>query len=165
MLDCRKNDQNNPYMNEKLYNKVKKLNWRPNHVAEVGVYYPESSNVLGFIEDGCLTDLVEADPECVKQIRNRFEGYKNVRIHPFAVFDMPGEIELYRFKASTFVRGLESSPALMDNNYQPDPQHLFRVEARLFSDFDDGTIDLISIDIEGSEWFVIKHMRSRPQVI
>ena len=30
---------------------------------------------------------------------------------------------------------------------------------------DDGTIDLLSVDTEGSEWFVIKHMRSRPAII
>lgn len=152
-------------MNDKLFKKIKKLNWRPKHVCEVGVYYPETSNVLGFVEDGCLTDLVEADPECVKKIHERFENYQNVRIHPFAVFDRPGEVELYRFVASTFVRGLKSSPALVNDHYRPNPEDIFKVEAKLFSDIDDGTIDLISIDIEGSEWFVIKHMTSRPDVI
>jgi FkbM family methyltransferase len=152
-------------VNEKLYKKVEELNWQPKHVCEVGVYYPETSNILGFIEDGCLTDLVEADPKCIKEIRDRFQNYQNVRIHPFAICDQPGEVELYRFESSTFVRGLKTSPALVNDNYQPDPNDLFRAEARLFSDIDDGTINLISIDIEGSEWFVIKYMKSRPDVI
>lgn len=30
---------------------------------------------------------------------------------------------------------------------------------------DDGNIDLISIDTEGSEWYVIKYLKSRPDVI
>ncbi|MBK8554209.1 MAG: FkbM family methyltransferase [Ignavibacteria bacterium] len=30
---------------------------------------------------------------------------------------------------------------------------------------DDGTIDLLSVDIEGGEWFVVKHLVSRPDVI
>ena len=41
----------------------------------------------------------------------------------------------------------------------------FTADAKLFSEIDDGTIDLISIDTEGSEWFVIKNMKSRPTVI
>src|SRR5690606_16182488 len=30
---------------------------------------------------------------------------------------------------------------------------------------DDGSIDLLSIDVEGSEWFVLQSLRSRPGVI
>jgi hypothetical protein len=44
-------------------------------------------------------------------------------------------------------------------------QDKFVVEARTFDQIDDGTIDLLSVDVEGSEWFVLKHMTSRPSVI
>ncbi|MBO0929960.1 FkbM family methyltransferase [Fibrella aquatilis] len=34
-----------------------------------------------------------------------------------------------------------------------------------FSEIDTGEFDLLSIDIEGSEWYVLKYMVSRPNVI
>lgn len=152
-------------MNETLYRKVKRLHWQPQHVAEVGVYYPETSNVLLFIEDGCTTDLFEADPRCVAKIRERFGKYQKVRIYPYAIHHEPGSVRLYRTGASTFVEGLSASPALVNDSYEPSQEDLFTAEARLFSDFDDGSIDLISIDVEGCEWFVLQHMVSRPRVI
>ena len=39
------------------------------------------------------------------------------------------------------------------------------MECITFDKIDSDKIDLISIDIEGGEWFVIKHMISRPAVV
>jgi hypothetical protein len=39
------------------------------------------------------------------------------------------------------------------------------VRCTTFDRLDDGSIDLISIDTEGSEWFVLKYITSRPDVI
>jgi hypothetical protein len=41
----------------------------------------------------------------------------------------------------------------------------YTANTQIFSEIDDGTTVLISIDIEGSEWFVIKPMVSRPAII
>lgn len=57
------------------------------------------------------------------------------------------------------------SPALVNDRYQPKAEDLFYAEAHVFSDFDDGSIDLLSIDTEGCEWYVLMHMKSRPLVI
>ena len=152
-------------VNEKFYKKIKRLGLQPKHVAEVGVYYPETSNILGFIEEGVRADLFEADPECVEKIGQRFAGYANVTIHPYAIYHERTTLGLYRAAASTFVQGVPSSPAMANDGYQPREQDLFHVEARLFSDFDDGTIDVLSIDVEGCEWYVLQHLVSRPMVI
>ncbi len=152
-------------MNEKFYRKVTRLGIEPQHVAEVGVYFPETSNILGFIEDGVRADLFEADPLCGEKIRARFDGYDNVRIYPYAIYHKRTTLGLYRAAASTFVRDVPSSPALANDGYQPREQDLFHVEARLFSDFDEGSIDVLSIDVEGCEWYVIQHLVSRPKVI
>ncbi len=118
-----------------------------------------------FIEDGCTTDLFEPDPRCLERIRGSFGELPNVRIPPYAIHSERGRVQLYRAGASTFVKGLPASPALVNDSYQPSQDDLFTAEARLFSEFDDGSIDLISIDVEGSEWFVIAHRVSRPGVI
>lgn len=153
-------------MNRTLYQKVKRLEGiEVAHVAEVGVYRPETSNVLGFIEDGCRADLFEPDPECVALIRERFKANKQVTVYPYAIYKERTTLGLYRTNASTFVETLPASPALINDNYQPKDEDHFFAEARLFSDFDDGTIDLLSIDTEGCEWYVIETMKSRPKVI
>ncbi len=152
-------------MNNKLYRYVRRKDIAIGHVAEVGVYYPETSNIIDFINEGVRTTLVEADPLCVKRIETFFRGRDNVKIYPYAVWDKNELIVLYRAKASTFVGSLSKSPALINDSYKLKEADKFTVEAKLFSDIDDNTIDLLSIDIEGAEWYVIKHLKSRPAII
>ncbi len=152
-------------MNNTLYKKIKKLNFNPQHVAEVGVHFPETSNILLFIENGCRADLFEPDPLCIAKIMERFKGYKNVNIHPYAIYDKATTLELYRVGSSSFVKNLKTSPAIINDKYLTNNDDLFYAEARLFKDFDDGTIDLLSVDTEGCEWYVIKYMISRPAII
>jgi len=134
-------------------------------VAEVGVYLPETSNILDYIKQGIRTTLVEADPRCVTAIREYFGDTYPITLHPVAVFDSEGSIELINRAASTFASVLNSSPALVNDAYQKQDTDKFTVPAKRFDSLDDGTIDLLSIDIEGCEWYVLKYMKSRPAVI
>ena len=148
----------------KLYKKTKAKKIDIAHACEVGVYLPETSNVIDFIQDNIRTTLVEADPLIVEKIKAIFGSY-NIDIKPVAVWDKPGTIQLSRVGASTFVSELKSSPAIENDGYQPREEDRFEVESKRFSDLDDGTIDLLSIDIEGSEWYVLKYLKSKPKVI
>jgi len=152
-------------MNETLYLKCRKKHYNPKHVCEVGVYYPETSNILGFISDGLKATLIEPLPECVEAINLYFSDNDNVSVHPYAIADESGEIELFKFESSSFVSSLEETPALKNDNYNKSKGERITVISKRFDEIDDGTIDLISIDVEGSEWFVLKHMKSRPGVI
>ncbi len=134
------------------------------HVCEVGVYLPETSNIADFIKDRTRATLVEANPELVEKIETYFKGC-NARIYPYAVWDWNGKIKLAKAKASTFVSDLSSSPAIVNDGYEASKDSVIEVECRKFSELDDGCIDLLSVDIEGGEWYVIKHMTSRPKII
>ncbi|XZF16460.1 FkbM family methyltransferase [Chitinophagaceae bacterium MMS25-I14] len=149
---------------KQIYVKLKSRDITPTHVCEVGVYLPETSNIIDFIKDGIKATLVEADPVTVEKIKEYFAGY-NITLYPYAVWDKNGTIKLSKAAASTFVTELKSSPALENDKYQIKEEDTFEVECRIFSDLDDGTIDLLSIDIEGSEWYVIKHLKSRPRIL
>lgn len=148
-----------------LYAQLQKKGFQPQHVAEVGVYIPETSNIFDYIEAGVRTTLVEPDPESIERIRERFAGYEHITLHTVAAYDFEGELELSQRDASTFVSQLESSPAIVNDGYVVSTDDQFSVRCTTFDTLDDGSIDLISIDTEGSEWFVIKYMRSRPDVI
>jgi FkbM family methyltransferase len=152
-------------LNEILYIKCRQKGFSPKHVCEVGVYLPETSNILGFIKDGVKSTLVEPLPECIAAINNAFGNLNNVKLHPVAVSDTPGELKLFLAESSSFAADLTSSPALKNDNYSIKTANTLTVKSVTFDTIDDGTIDLISIDTEGSEWFVLKHMVSRPAVI
>ncbi|MBM2816900.1 MAG: FkbM family methyltransferase [Ignavibacteria bacterium] len=155
--------KSNRYNN--LYHKCRNKNIHPNHVCEVGVYFPENSNVIDFIRDDIRTSLVEPSPKCFILLEEYFAAYKNVRIFPYAVYDYNGTLELCESEASTFVSDLKESPALINDKFDKMKHLKIQVECRIFSDIDDGSIDLLSVDTEGCEWFVLKNMRSRPLVI
>jgi len=136
-----------------------------NHVCEVGVYKPDTSNVIDFIESGCKADLVEADPDNVQLITEKFAGFENVRIHAKAVYNRGGKVKLSRAKASTFISELDQSPALINDSYVRSSDNEFEIDCVIFSSIDSGNFDLISIHIEGAEWYVLSEMVSRPKVI
>jgi FkbM family methyltransferase len=147
-----------------IYRKLRRRNVVLDHVCEVGVYLPETSNVGDFIRDGIRATLVEANPELAEAIEAYFAGY-NINVHLCAVWDWNGTVGLEKASASAFVADLGSSPAIANDGYTGSESSRIEVESRVFSELDDGSIDLLSVDIEGGEWYVIKHMRSRPKVI
>lgn len=134
------------------------------HVCEVGVYLPETSNIIDFIKENKRATLVEADVITGEKIRSYFSGY-DFKLHPVAVWDYNGTIKFSKAQASTFVSELKGSPAIANDGYVIDEKNTFEVECKMFSEIDDGSIELLSIDIEGSEWYVLKHLLSKPKVL
>lgn len=148
-----------------LFLKLKRKNLQFKHVAEVGVYLPETSNINSFAKEGVKSTFIEPDPSSLEAIKEYFKGMDNITIHPVAIFDKSGSVELVQRKASTYLKTLDASPAKINDEYILDEKDTFIVDAVTFNEIDDGSIDLLSIDIEGGEWFVIKHMVSRPLVL
>ena len=151
--------------NSLLYQRLEAKGFKPSHVAEIGAWHPDTSNIYKFIQDGIRTTLVEPDPDSIALIKSHFADYDNVTLYECALCDFNGQVELCQRESSTFVSTLPVSPALVNDDCDMEQADKFTAEARLFSEIDDGTIDLLSVDTEGSEWFVIKHMTSRPAVI
>lgn len=149
---------------KRIYQKLRSKRVDIRHVCEIGVYMPETSNVIDFIKAGVRATLVEADPDTVAQIRSYFTG-GNVTVHPVAVWDSDGTLKFSKAASSTFATELPNSPALENDRYQISDDNTFEVPCVRFSRIDDGTIDLLSIDIEGGEWYAIKHLRSDVKVL
>lgn len=149
---------------KRIYQKLRSKRVDVRHVCEIGVYMPETSNVIDFINAGVRATLVEADPETVSQIRSYFDG-RNVTVYPVAVWDSEGTLKFSKAASSTFATELPNSPALENDRYKISEDNTFEVPCVRFSQIDDGTIDLLSIDIEGGEWYAIKHLRSDVKVL
>ncbi|MDJ0757934.1 MAG: FkbM family methyltransferase [Woeseiaceae bacterium] len=150
---------------KELYRRLEAKDFKPTHVAEVGVYLPETSNVIDYIRAGVRATLVEPDPVSLKKIHTMFGDSPNVSIVEVAVYDRVGQITLSQRDASTFVSDLEASPAIVNDGYQQSEEDQFTVDCTTFDRIDDESIDLLSVDTEGSEWYVLETMRSRPRVI
>lgn len=148
----------------KIYQKVQSRGIAISHACEVGVYLPHTSNIIDFINAGTRASLVEADPETVAVLHDTFRD-RNVTVYPVAVWSSSGTVRMSRAASSTFVSELESSPAIVNDQYQVEADNTFEVRCVLFSEIDQGDIDLLSVDIEGAEWNVIQHLTSRPKVI
>ncbi|MCK5003121.1 MAG: FkbM family methyltransferase [Gammaproteobacteria bacterium] len=155
----------NHKLDNTLFNKLKQKGFSPTHAAEVGVYYPETSNIYNFIVNDIRSTLIEPDPDSIKRIKEHFSDRKNIELHTVALCDFTGSLDLVQRGASTFSSALSSSPSIINDGYTVQEGDKFTVEATTFDQIDDGSIDLLSIDIEGGEWFVIKHMKSRPAVV
>lgn len=150
---------------KRIYLKCRQKHFAPKHVAEVGVYLPDTSNVVDFAKDHIRTTLVEAHPTYITKIQSYFEEYPNVTLHPVAVYDVPGHLKIITRGASTYIEHIAASPSVINDGLSSEEGDTITVPSERFDKIDDGTIDLLSIDVEGAEWFVIKHMKSRPTVI
>lgn len=148
-----------------IYKKTKHKNLSFQHVCEVGVYLPETSNIVDFIKrDHVRATLVEANPAMIEKIKTYFAN-DNIQLFPYAVWDYNGTLKLSKANASTFVSELSGSPALINDGYRIEETETFEVPCRKFDELDSSNIDLISIDIEGSEWYALQYMKSRPKII
>lgn len=148
-----------------IHSRLTSRGFVPTHVAEVGVHRPLNSNVYQYIVDGVRSTLVEPNPESVDEIRVHFAGLANVTLHAIAICQTDGPVSLVRRGPSTHLKNIEGSPAAVNDRYVLNERDICVVEGRTFDSVDDGTIDLLSVDVEGSEWFVIEKLRSRPRVI
>ena len=144
---------------------LKKKNYTPRHVCEVGVWHPKTSNIKYYIEKNIKSLLIEPDPESIALIKKEWGERKNLTLKTVACTDFEGTIDLHKAGSSSFVSSTKNSPAMVNDSFDIRKNISTKVDAKKFSSEDPGDIDLISIDIEGSEWFVIKHMLSRPDVI
>ncbi len=149
----------------RLVKELEKKHYEPTFAAEIGVFSPEVSVIYFYIINGIKSLLVEPDGQAAQLIIDHFLNRPNVTFYPIAISDHNGKIKLAKHGASTFISTLKSSPAIVNDNYELAHEDEFVVQCKTFDQIDEGTIDLISIDIEGAEWYVLKNMRSRPHVI
>lgn len=116
-------------MNQSLYHRVKAAGIAVRHACEVGVYLPHTSNILGFITDGVQSTLVEADPVTVAELHRYFANAPHVKVIDKAVYHRACTLEFCKAEASTFVKEISASPALMNDRFNIHEAQTFSVEA------------------------------------
>ena len=142
-----------------LYDYCKEERIEVNLACEVGFYRLEDSQIKGFIEAGVKCIIIDVLP-VTKDIKMKM----NVVYHPFGIGFNHKPQGFNKFGASTYMTDT-NSPAVINKNHKPERKDIFYQDAFTFDKFDTGTIDVISIDIEGMEWAVLCNMISLPKII
>lgn len=148
----------------------KYIDFVPKVICEVGVFSSSCIHSLSLMNDDTKMILVEPNPKCFKEIQEKFGNDKRFVLHEKAASNTRGTIKLYnrpdREKdASGFIEGLPACPAVVNDGYIIDDKDAIQIESILFSDIDSGDIDVLCVDTEGSEWFVLQNLVSRPKII
>ena len=162
------------------------LKLTPRTRIEFGAAHPFSQRLGPFIDAGFKCILVEANPRlyyCLTEGWNMGDfketwpelppkpyehpGLKGARLSIInaAIVERPGPVTLYEANASSFVKGVLSPTVVNDGFRETLTTRSYTVPGMTIDQFDDGEIDILLADVEGSEWWCIKGLRSRPRVI
>jgi FkbM family methyltransferase len=144
----------------KLFELTRGMNLR--RLVEVGV--GSLSQLKPFYDSGEYDKItmVEVRPDIVDQAKQYYTSDK-VEIINKGVADKNGELEFYIDGDTTHMAELPSTPVhFHGRKYSKEPVKLPVVK---FTEIEPFMIDLLAVDIEGGEWFVIKHMKNRPKII
>lgn len=164
------------------------LGLKPRTCIEVGAAHPYTYRLAPFLETSKVV-LVEANPRlhyCLSVGWDEGDFQKTwptvsalPHEHPpvagrrldvvhAAIVDVKpadGVVRFYEVNASSYVAGV-SSPARQNDGFQEtSDKRSYEVPALTIDELDDGEVDLLLSDTEGSEWFCVKYLKSRPRLI
>ena len=149
--------------------KLNQLNFTPRTICEVGT---GGSTCVLQCEDLLHLEsnfiFVEANPLSFAIIKENFGDKDNFKLYNVAVADENRKGTYYTQRAneedaSGYIDGINSSA--MVKGLGSRFSNAIEVDFIKFSEIDDGTIDLLIADIEGAEYFLLKHLVSRPKLI
>ena len=143
-----------------LYDYCQKNKIEVNLACEVGFWRLADSQIKEFIEEGIECMIIDVLP-ATDAIQNKM----NVGYHCYGLDFTKVKHKMFaKYGASTYEIGIQS-PAVINKKHVPKTKDIFFSDTHTFDEFDTGTIDIISIDIEGMEWAVLCNMKSLPKII
>lgn len=115
--------------------------------------------------------MFEPHPVYYAQLVEACNNRPNVKIYNVAIGDKRGKAKLCDVETSSYLKDTDS-PILQVMTKSPSSEHkkykkknYIEVDVKLISDFDHGHIDFLRIDTEGTEWYTLKYLVSRPDMI
>ena len=133
-------------------------------VFEVGVGNPYICRTRLLMGSEVKLHLFEPNITTYKNLVNFYGHYSNVTIHNVALFDRDGEILFSDDGDSSFVSEV-MSPTKFNSSDIDESKNKYIVPCRSIKLYDNGDIDLLLVDTEGSEWMILKNLVSRPDEI
>ena len=143
-----------------------------NVFCEVGVHFWKDCRLVNQINDNKKVILVEPLLRCVEDIYINIKNKKSAILHPVAVTEKIGSTVIFDEGPSAFINEVRGKAPCHQNKYYDVPNsrqisqnEIQRVPTVSFDVLDPGNIDMLLIDTEGAEFFVLKNLISRPKII
>lgn len=144
----------------------KHFDFKINQVVEVGLGEPRELRSRCFIDAGIDVTLIEPHPKFYGQNLMLFGDKPNVKLFNVAIGEKNEMVDFYLNESSSFIGTVDQPPTVTDGHYDKSKGYKIKVESCVWDErFDDGKIDVALLDTEGSEYFVIKNMISRPKIL
>jgi hypothetical protein len=141
----------------------------PRMVAEVGVNEPEKCSVAPFLRAGIPGILVEPLPWCAERLRDSFP---TARVIEGVIGDGHGTTILYDRGEGSWIDDVPAGCAPDEHvNHSAmqreafHPQFLRRVPKFPWWQVEHHRLDVLCVDTEGAEWFVVRDMRVLPRLV
>lgn len=106
--------------------------------------------------------FIEPDPAMASKARVK---YPWAVLHQVAVTDKVGTANLRKLRGSSYVKGIGWAPIFDSDRARAEQAGKVAISTVTFDMIDDGEVDMLNLDCEGSEWFVLKNMVSRPRFL
>lgn len=157
------------------------LNINFSKIVEVGPSWPDVVSTQDILNDKqflypALAEievvLIEARPNVCQALEETYGYLENVKIFNYAIDRKRKIAMMYDYNHSTFLEGLDSPHVINQGPPGQTPSRpdrgtgkKFTVSCETFDVFDDGNIDILLMDVEGAEYFVLERLQSRPSLI
>ena len=142
------------------------MQFNPKVIFEIGVGELNVCRTREFWATNIECHCFEPHPRMYNELANATKFYPNVKTYNLGISDKEGNAELYLANNCSFIKGIDSPVALQDCT-KDDVKNWDKTTIKLdtIDKFDKGNIDLLLLDMEGSEWFVLEKLISRPELI
>ena len=140
------------------------LKYNPKTIFEIGVGSPYLCRTANMMGGDVNLKLFEPHPDTFNQLKQNYGHFKNLELYNLAIFDFDGFLKFSKDGDSSFVSQVLSPTKYTSNLTNKVCEEIY-VECKSIKNFDNGNIDIALIDTEGSEWFILKEMISRPKLI
>ncbi|TSA41000.1 MAG: FkbM family methyltransferase [Verrucomicrobiales bacterium] len=141
----------------------------PRNVCEIGGNSPDKCSLISFIEDQVPAILVEPLPWLAEQLR---KAYPQAWVIEGVIGNVNGTVKLFDRGEGSWIDGVPSGAAPDEHpNHSAmkreefAPQFVREVQSYTIDAIDTGIIDILCVDIEGAEWYVIEKLVSRPFMV
>ena len=142
---------------------------KPEIICEVGSGPLKLSKATRYANSGVNLWIFDPIKSFTDEIENFADnvGDSKIKVYNCAIYDYDGTVKIYDHLEASCIDGV-IGPSFINEDMKLDyinakaNKGLIDVPCFKFSKFDNGRIDAIWIDVEGGEWFVLKHMMSRP---
>jgi len=138
------------------------LDFTPRCILEAGVGAVEESRTQRYWASGADCWLFEPHPSYFVALSDAARPYPNVKVLPVALWTEVGVVTFHHFNRSSFVKGAPMRRKESARRLATAANDAFAAPLDMY---DAGTFDMALIDVEGAEWAVLQHMRSRPRLI